>query len=112
NIAVAYLPPRLESFERLAILATNLRANVDDAFARRLDAIVEFPMPQVAERRLLWDRCLGSLLPRADDVDLDFCARSFPLSGGNIRSIALTAAYMAADRDKLGEMLDLLRATP
>lgn len=111
NIEVAYLLQRLETFEGLAILSTNLRANVDDAFARRLDTILEFPMPQLRERRMLWARCLGSRLPLADDVDLDFCARSFPLSGGNIRSIALTAAYLAASEGRPVGMLELMRAT-
>lgn len=111
NIEVAYLLQRLETFEGLAILSTNLRSNVDDAFARRLDAILEFPMPQVEQRRLLWVRCLGPRLPLADDVDLDFCARSFPLSGGNIRNIALTAAYLAANEGRPVGMLELMRAT-
>jgi hypothetical protein len=111
NIEVAYLLQRLETFDGLAVLSTNLRANVDEAFARRLDSIVEFPMPQVAERRTLWQRCLGPRLPLADDVELDFCAESFPLSGGNIRSIALTAAYLAADEGRSVGMLDLMRAT-
>jgi SpoVK/Ycf46/Vps4 family AAA+-type ATPase len=111
NMQVAYLLQRLETFDGLAVLSTNLRSNIDDAFARRLDAVVEFPMPDVAERRLLWTRCLGTRLPLADDVDLDFCATSFPLSGGNIRSIALTAAYMAAEEERSVAMLDLMRAT-
>jgi SpoVK/Ycf46/Vps4 family AAA+-type ATPase len=111
NIEVAYLLQRLETFEGLAVLSTNLRANIDEAFARRLDAIVEFPMPEVRERRTLWERCLGAHLPLADDVDLDFCARAFPLSGGNIRSIAITAAYLAADGRRPVAMLDLMRAT-
>ena len=109
NIEVAYLLQRLETFDGLAILSTNLRANIDEAFARRLDAIVEFPMPAVDARRALWARCLGGLT--ADAVDLDFCARAFPLSGGNIRSIALTAAYTAAAEARAIEMLDLMRAT-
>ena len=97
NIESAYLLQRMESFDGLAILATNLRANLDDAFTRRLDAVVDFPVPDEPLRRALWDRCLGPLLPRADDVDLDFCAAAFELSGGNIRSVAITAAYLAAE---------------
>jgi SpoVK/Ycf46/Vps4 family AAA+-type ATPase len=111
NIEVAYLLQRLETFGGLALLSTNLRANIDEAFARRLDAIIEFPMPEVQERRTLWERCLGPHLPLADHVDLDFCARAFPLSGGNIRSIALTAAYLAAEGNRPVAMLDLMRAT-
>ena len=110
NIEVAYLLQRMESFDGLAILATNLRSNVDDAFARRLDAIVEFPLPDAEHRRTMWHQCLGDRLPRAADVDLDFCADAFELSGGNIRSIALTAAYTAAESGRPVSMGDLVRA--
>jgi hypothetical protein len=110
NIEVAYLLQRMETFDGIAILATNLRANVDDAFARRLDLIVDFPTPDVELRRALWERCLSDGVPQSDDLDLDFCARAFELSGGNIRSIAITAAYMAADSGRPVSMLDLVRA--
>ncbi|MFF9501034.1 ATP-binding protein [Streptomyces sp. NPDC014656] len=97
NVESAYLLQRMESFDGLAILATNLRANLDDAFTRRLDLIVDFPVPDAPQRLLLWDRTLGPNLPRATDLDLAFCAEAFELSGGNIRSIAVTAAYLAAE---------------
>ncbi len=96
NVEVAYLLQRMESFDGLAVLATNLRANIDEAFSRRLDVVVDFPMPDVRERRILWDQCLGARVPRSSDLDLEFCAQSFVLSGGSIRSIALSAAYAAA----------------
>lgn len=110
NVETAYLLQRMESFDGIAILTSNLRANVDDAFTRRLDAVVDFPMPDEEHRRRLWDRCLGAALPRADDLDLDFCARAFELPGGNIRSIVLTAAYFAASGDRAVTMADLVRA--
>jgi hypothetical protein len=109
NIEVAYLLQRMETFDGLAILATNLRANVDDAFARRLDMLVDFPTPDVELRRALWDRCLAPGVPRAEDLDLEFCAQAFELSGGNIRSIAITAAYLAADSGRPVAMADLIR---
>jgi SpoVK/Ycf46/Vps4 family AAA+-type ATPase len=111
NIETAYLLQRMETFDGLAILTTNLRANLDDAFTRRLDAIVDFPLPDEEHRRVLWERCLGDALPRAADVDLDFCARQFELAGGHIRSIALTAAYLAAGRSAPVRMADLMAAT-
>ncbi|HEX2040916.1 MAG TPA: ATP-binding protein [Acidimicrobiales bacterium] len=111
NIEVAYLLQRMESFDGLAILSTNLRSNIDEAFARRLDAIVDFPVPDAGLRRELWDRCLGAQVPRGDDIDLDFCAEAFELSGGNIRSVALTAAYLAAETGRPVTMADLIRAT-
>ena len=96
NIESAYLLQRMESFDGLAVLATNLRANIDDAFTRRLDVLVDFPLPDAAQRRALWDRCLGTAVGRDDDLDLDFCAMAFELAGGSIRSTAVTAAYLAA----------------
>ncbi|MDX3500634.1 ATP-binding protein [Streptomyces sp. ATCC51928] len=97
NVESAYLLQRMESFDGLAILATNLRANLDDAFTRRLDLVIDFPVPDPEQRLLLWDRCLGPALPRGTDLDLPFCAENFELAGGNIRSIAVTSAYLAAD---------------
>ncbi len=110
NIEVAYLLQRMETFDGLAILTTNLRANLDDAFTRRLDAIIDFPVPDEAQRRVLWERCLRPPLPVAGDVDLGFCARQFELAGGHIRSVAVTAAYLAAGRGTPVGMADLVQA--
>ena len=97
NIESAYLLQRMETFDGLAVLATNLRANLDDAFTRRLDMVVDFPLPDEAARLALWQRCLAPPVPAQSDLGLDFYARSFALSGGNIRSAAITAAYLAAE---------------
>ena len=97
NIESAYLLQRMETFDGLAILATNLRANIDEAFTRRLDVVVDFPLPDAAHRTVLWDRCLGRTLERAPDIDLAFLGQAFELAGGAIRSAAVTAAYLAAD---------------
>lgn len=96
NIESAYLLQRMETFDGLAILATNLRANIDEAFIRRLDVVVDFPLPDATHRVSLWDASLGRRVPRADDIDLAFCADAFELAGGAIRSAAVTAAYLAA----------------
>jgi len=96
NIESAYLLQRMETFDGLAILATNLRSNIDEAFTRRLDSIVDFPAPTEDLRLRLWEQCLAPPLPLGPDLDLDFCSRSFELAGGNIRSASITAAYLAA----------------
>ena len=111
NVEVAYLLSRMERFDGLAILTTNLRANLDDAFIRRLDAIIDFPFPDEGERRRLWDLHLRPTLPRTDDVDLDFLARAFKLPGGSIASITLTAGYRAAAADRAVTMADLIAGT-
>ncbi|MFJ1547369.1 ATP-binding protein [Streptomyces sp. NPDC088246] len=110
NVESAYLLQRMESFDGLAILATNLRANLDDAFTRRLDLVIDFPVPDPEQRLLLWERCLGPALPRGRDLDLAFCAQNFELAGGNIRSIAVTAAYLAADTGEPVAMPTLIHA--
>jgi Winged helix domain, variant/ATPase family associated with various cellular activities (AAA) len=109
NIEVAYLLQRMETFDGLAILSTNLRSNIDDAFTRRLDVIVDFPMPDPDLRRRLWEQCLSGL-PAVDELDLGYCAKAFELSGGNIRSIAVTIAYEAAAGDRPAQMADVVRA--
>ena len=111
NVEVAYLLQRMESFDGLAILTTNLRANVDEAFIRRLDAIVDYALPEEHHRRLLWERNLPDAVPKTDDIDLDFLARRFKLSGGDIRNICVAAAYLAAAGDRAVSMSDLIRAT-
>ncbi|MFD7622014.1 ATP-binding protein [Streptomyces sp. NPDC059802] len=110
NVESAYLLQRMESFDGLAILATNLRANLDDAFTRRLDLVIDFPVPDPEQRLVLWERCLGPVLPRGKDLDLAFCAENFELAGGNIRSIAVTSAYLAAETDEPVTMPTLIHA--
>ena len=111
NVEVAYLLQRMELFEGIAILATNLRANLDEAFTRRLDSLVDFPEPEEEYRRRLWERSLGTTVPRDADLDLDFLARAFKLSGGAIRNIVVAAAYASAEEQRAMSMADLIRAT-
>ncbi|MEU4767370.1 ATP-binding protein [Actinosynnema sp. NPDC023794] len=110
NTESAYLLQRMESFDGIAVLTTNLRSNVDEAFTRRIDVIADFPVPDATQRLALWDRCLGSRLPRADDLDLAFCAERFELAGGSIRACAVTAAYLAAAAERPVRMTDVLAA--
>ncbi|KGN41275.1 AAA family ATPase [Knoellia aerolata] len=109
NVESAFLLQRMESFDGLAILATNLRANIDEAFTRRLDVIVDFPMPDAGQRLVLWRNCLRPL-PQSESLDLEFCSESFELSGGGIRSAAVTAAYLAANADSPVTMAQVVMA--
>ncbi len=111
NVEIAYLLQRMEQFDGMAILTTNLRANLDEAFLRRLDVLIDFPMPDEAGRRRLWSRHLPPSLPVAGDIDLDFLARSFRISGGSIRNIVSTAAYGAVSSGRAVGMTDLIRGT-
>ncbi|WP_236652519.1 ATP-binding protein [Streptacidiphilus neutrinimicus] len=107
NLESAYLLQRLESFDGIALLTTNLRANIDDAFTRRLDLVVDFPFPDAAQRLALWRHSLVSV-PCVPGIDPERCAREFELAGGSIRSAVVTAAYAAAGRGEAVTDADLM----
>lgn len=96
NLETAYLLSRLERFSGVAILATNLRQNLDAAFARRLDFIVPFDPPEHAERVLLWRRHLPEQAPIAPSVDVERLGALYDVPGALIRNAALAAAFLAA----------------
>ena len=80
NIEVAYLLQKMEGYPGAVILATNFRRNIDDAFVRRLDFVIDFPFPEKEDRRRIWDKVLPPEAPLADDIDLDFLSEKFKLS--------------------------------
>jgi SpoVK/Ycf46/Vps4 family AAA+-type ATPase len=86
----------MENYNGVAILATNLRANLDEAFTRRLQFIINFPFPEEDYRLRIWKVLLPPDLPLADDLDLKLMADRFKLAGGSIRNILVSAAYLAA----------------
>jgi hypothetical protein len=96
NVEVAYLLQRIEAFRGLAILTTNLKQNIDNAFLRRLRFSIDFPAPTAVEREQIWRRSFPGNAPLADELDLSFLARRLKLTGGSIQQIALHAAFAAA----------------
>ncbi len=110
NIEINYLLQRIEQFEGIAVLATNMRAHLDDAFVRRIHITVEFPLPREAERLGLWDRSFPDSAPLAGDIDWPFLAQRFELTGGAIRNAALGAAFLAADHDGVIGMPQIVNA--
>lgn len=108
NIEINYLLQRMEAFSGLALLATNMKSALDTAFLRRLRFVVNFAYPGAAERLRIWQRALPPEVPR-DNVDFSHLAR-FNLSGGNIHSIALNAAFAAAQRGSAVNQVLLLAA--
>jgi SpoVK/Ycf46/Vps4 family AAA+-type ATPase len=111
NIEVAYLLQKMEEYDGITILATNLRKNMDEAFTRRLHHIVEFPFPDQAHRERIWQGMFPAETPLVGDVDFGFLARQFELTGGNIRNVALAAAFMAAEDGGAIRMEQLILAT-
>jgi SpoVK/Ycf46/Vps4 family AAA+-type ATPase len=111
NIEVGYLLQRMEEYEGIVILATNFRRNMDEAFVRRIHFSVEFPFPDEGDRRQIWETIWPREMPLKPDVDLDYVSRRFEIAGGNIRNIALGAAFLAADNGGAVNMTHLLHAT-
>jgi ATPase family associated with various cellular activities (AAA) len=110
NIEVAYLLQKMEGYPGAVILATNFRQNMDDAFLRRLDVVVDFPFPKPEDRERIWKLVLPDTAPIRGDIDIGFLAERFKLSGGSIRNCSLTAAFMAADAGGSIGMEHLVRA--
>jgi ATPase family associated with various cellular activities (AAA) len=110
NIEVAYLLQKMESYPGAVVLATNFRRNIDDAFLRRLDFVIDFPFPEAEDRVRIWRLLLPSTAPLAEDLDLEFLANQFKLSGGGIRNCSLAAAFLAADDGGTITMDHLVRA--
>jgi ATPase family associated with various cellular activities (AAA) len=96
NIETSYLLQRIESQDGAVILATNLQDNLDTAFLRRIDIVVDFPAPGPADRLRLWRRLGATEAPVAADLDLPFLAEAFELTGGEIRNVLIAAAHAAA----------------
>jgi ATP-dependent 26S proteasome regulatory subunit len=110
NIEVGYLLQKMEEYEGIAILATNLRQHLDDAFVRRMQFIVEFPFPDEEYRRRIWEVIFPREAPLGEDVDFGVLAREVKLAGGNIKNIALAAAFYAAGDGGVVRMPHLMRA--
>ncbi len=111
NIEISYLLQRMEAYEGVTILATNLRANLDEAFTRRLQFAVDFPFPDEEYRLRIWETLFPPDVPREPDLDFGPLAHRFRLAGGNIRNVLVSAAYLAAaDGGRVG-MRHLLHGT-
>lgn len=100
NSEVAHLLQKLEEYEGISILATNLKDNIDDAFKRRFKYMVHFQLPAAEERRALWKKLLPDAAPREQDINLDYFADKFELSGSEIKEVMVHAAYQAARQNK------------
>jgi ATP-dependent 26S proteasome regulatory subunit len=108
NIEISYLLQRMEAYNGVSILATNIRANLDDAFTRRLQFAVNFPFPEVDDRLRIWQTLFPPGVPHDKHIDFNLLANRFRLAGGNIRNIIVSAAYLAASNSGIVTMPDLL----
>jgi hypothetical protein len=111
NVEISYLLQKMEEFEGVAILATNLKKNMDDAFVRRMHFSVDFPFPDEKSRRRIWEGMWPRRTPRSPELDLGLLARRFEIAGGSIKNIAVAASFLAAADGGVVAMPHLLRAT-
>ncbi len=96
NVETGYLLQRMEEYTGMVILATNLSQNIDEAFLRRLHFNVAFPFPDREQRKLIWQGIFPATAPVDENLDMDFLSEKFILAGGNIKNIAVNAAFYAA----------------
>lgn len=108
NMEVSYLLQRMESYRGLAILTTNLKGSIDQAFLRRIRFIVQFPFPDATQRAEIWRRVFPSQAP-TEGLDFNKLGK-LNVAGGNIRNIALNAAFIAADSGEPVQMKHILQS--
>lgn len=110
NIEINHLLQKMEEHEGIVILATNFRRNIDEAFTRRMHFSVDFPFPDEAHRLAIWRRIFPAKTPKGGDIDFEFLAHRFKVSGGGIKNIALNASFLAADNSRKVTMNHLVHA--
>ncbi len=110
NIEVSYLLQKIEEHRGCTIIATNFSDNIDDAFSRRLDHIVSFPLPGEVERTRIWQRLKLLSVTVDSDIDFDFLAKQFQFTGGHIKNCLVSACYAAKEQASSVSMLHLLQA--
>ncbi len=109
NMEAAFLLQKIEAYDGVTVLATNLIQNFDEAFKRRVKFVIDFPFPGREERGALWRKAIPERMP-AEELDYEYLAETFELSGSNIRNIVLHAAFLAAEREKALGMEEILLA--
>jgi SpoVK/Ycf46/Vps4 family AAA+-type ATPase len=110
NIEIDYLLQRMEAFDGVALLATNRKGDLDPAFTRRIRVVVDFLAPTPAERLRLWELSLPDESPATDGLDHAWLAATLVLTGAEIKSAALSAAFLARSADRAIEMEHVIAA--
>src|SRR5262249_19342043 len=111
NIEINYLLQRMEEYEGIVILASNFQKNIEEAFMRWMRFVVESPFQDEGYRHRIWSGASPHATPLDDEIDFDFLAGRFKLAGGNIKTIALNAAFLAAENSGVVDMAHIIHAT-
>lgn len=110
NMEAAFLLQEMERYNGVVILATNFVENIDEAFKRRMKFIIEFPFPSTTERKEIWQKAIPKEMPLDHDIDFDFLAEKFELTGSSIKNAVYSAAFLAASHEKSVGMKELILA--
>lgn len=110
NAQTAYLLQKMEEYDGITILATNLLQNFDDAYKRRIKFIIHFTFPQKERRIQLWQKVFPRKMPLGSDLDIEYLAENFELSGAAIKNIAVNGAFLAASRQEIIGMEHIMTA--
>ncbi len=110
NAQTAYLLQKMEEYDGITILATNLMQNFDDAYKRRMKYIIRFTFPQKEQRAQLWEKVFPGQMPLKKDIDIPYLSENFELSGASIKNIAINAAFIAASRQEITGMEHIMTA--
>lgn len=110
NVEVAYLLQKIEEYKGISILTTNLLENIDEAFLRRFNFVISFSLPQTEQREKIWRQVFPARTPLDEDIDYSFLAEKLPIAGGNIKNIAVSAAFLAAECGEKVGMNHIIKA--
>ena len=110
NLETSYLLQKMEEYDGITVLSTNYVENIDSAFFRRITYVIHFSFPDVNSRREIWKSIFPSDVPLADDIDFDYLASQFEIAGGNIKNIAVVAAFLAAQSKEKVCMRHIIKA--
>lgn len=111
NIEVGYLLQKMEEYEGITILATNLKKNIDETFVCRMRFIIDFPVPDEKQREQIWKIIFPNTTPVSKEIDYGFLSERLQITGGNIKNIALSAAFYAAEESSNINMRHTMLAT-
>ncbi len=110
NVETAFLLQKIEAYEGISILTTNFMQNIDPAFLRRFRFIVHYPIPDVSSRLEIWRGIYPDQVPLSKNIDFEFLAKHFELTGGHIKNIALSSAFKAASRNEKVAMKSIMQS--
>lgn len=110
NIETAYLLQKMEEYQGITVLATNLLNNIDEAFLRRINYVIKFPFPDSEYREKIWQSMFPPTAPLSHDVDFKYLAQRYEIAGGNIKNVVLSSAFLAAESGESIRMQHIIKS--